>query len=637
MRTRAIQSIGLAVLAALTAPVVQAADTQPYEEYDKRTKGAQQVSPLSDGLFGDSVSLYNGSTDFSQTDIDLPGNDALPVRLTRRMSIEAIPFRMVADKLYGAGGWDVDVPYITGMFDGFMAWNVDVSGLEKPRCSYKFFPGTGPSAQINDIFSGYNIHIPGAGDTPMMAIMEANAPQPSDGQTHNWTTRDLAAFTCTSSLANGYPGEGFVMTTADGIKYTFNTALEKSPGPINSMGKSRPRVRIYLLATKIEDRYGHKVEYQYDGAGHPTRIQASDGRVITLTYSNGQLATATANGRTWTYQYTDGWLDKVTQPDGQAWTYSRVGSLRLGTQTMDWRMGSSCSNGPLLDEGSFDLTITHPSGARGVFEFDRKRHYRSGVSVRSCIVDIPSSGGDPPQYSLAVPNFFDVFSLMRKTITGPGMPSATWTYSYGTGPHALISGAPGTCTDTRVCALAKMVTVTDPIGVKTEHRFGMRYFLNEGKALGVRVITADGVVRRQETMEYMTDAEAANAPFPDYYASAWGGDDPRSNYLAPADAPDHCAGWDDLERQSRCGRSRRRRHRLHRGNLHRIRNRPNPARHWNVSPGSSRGTLTARRMRRTPDQRVKTHKPPPRQSGRRSRRPSRIASMPSTVGRVPSA
>ena len=533
MRTRAIQNIGLAVLVAMTAPVVYA-DTQPYEEYDKRTKGAQQVSPLTDGLFGDSVNLYNGSTDFSQTDIDLPGNDALPVRLTRRMSIEAIPFRMVADKIYGAGGWDVDVPYITGMFDGFMKWNVDVSGQEKPRCSYKFFPGTAPSARIGDIFSGYTIHIPGAGDQSMMTIMDANAPQPADGQVHNWTTRDLAAFGCTSATKNGYPGEGFVMTTADGIKYTFDVALEKYPGPINSMGKSRVRVRIYLLASKIEDRYGHKVEYQYDGAGHPTRIQASDGRLITLTYSNGQLATATANGRTWTYQYTDGWLDKVVQPDGQAWTFSRVGSLRLGTQTVDWRMGPSCSNPPGVDNGSFDLTITHPSGAKGTFEFDHIRHERSGVSVRSCIVDVPSSGGEPPLYSLAVPNFFDVFSLKRKTITGPGIATpSVWTYSYGGGPSDLIGGAPGTCQDTRYCALAKTVTVTDALGIKTEHRFGMRYFLNEGKPLGVRVITPDGVVRRQEIMEYLTDAEAASQPFPDYYASVWGGDDARANYLRP--------------------------------------------------------------------------------------------------------
>lgn len=534
MRTKVIHTIGAALFAALLAPVLHAADVQPYQEYSKRVKGAEQVSSLSDQLFGENVSLYNGATDFTQVDISLPGNDALPVQLVRRLPIEAIAFNMLPDKLYGAGGWDVDVPYITGMFDAEFKWNIDVSSLPQPRCSWKFFPRTIDNARINDIFSGYTIHIPGAGNKSLEGITDDGAPRPPGGQSDMWRTQDFDSFTCTSTTRNGYPGEGFVMHTPDGLKYTFDVGLEKSPGRISTKATSRPRVRIYLLVSKIEDRFGHKVEYQYDLAGHPTVIEASDGRKITMTYSNGQLATATANGRTWTYQYTDGWLEQVTQPDGRSWTYSRVGDLRLSKVDEEWRQSQYCNRSLPLEGDAFDLTITHPSGAAGTFEFDYRRHYRSGVSIRACVVDVPPMGQDPAKYSLAVPNFFDLYSLTRKTISGPGLATPlVWSYAYGYGPHELIGGAPGTCTDETICPSSKTAVVTDPTGVKNETIFGMRYHFNDGKLLGSRTIAPDGTVLHTETLEYLTDAGAEGQPFPDAFSGIWGGDDNRATYLRP--------------------------------------------------------------------------------------------------------
>ena len=47
----------------------------PYQEYLKKLRAAEMVAPLSSGLFGDRVSLYNGVTEFAVVDIDLPGND----------------------------------------------------------------------------------------------------------------------------------------------------------------------------------------------------------------------------------------------------------------------------------------------------------------------------------------------------------------------------------------------------------------------------------------------------------------------------------------------------------------------------------------------------------------------------------
>jgi len=62
--------------------------SEPYHDYRKRIESSQNLTSLSDALFGESVSLYNGKTEFLVTDIDLPGNGSLPVRLQRRFNVE---------------------------------------------------------------------------------------------------------------------------------------------------------------------------------------------------------------------------------------------------------------------------------------------------------------------------------------------------------------------------------------------------------------------------------------------------------------------------------------------------------------------------------------------------------------------
>lgn len=63
----------------------------PEYQYNKRVESSQSITALSDQLMGDSVSLYNGATEFAVTDIDLPGNNALPVRLVRRFPVTLKP------------------------------------------------------------------------------------------------------------------------------------------------------------------------------------------------------------------------------------------------------------------------------------------------------------------------------------------------------------------------------------------------------------------------------------------------------------------------------------------------------------------------------------------------------------------
>lgn len=103
-----ITSLSLAAVL-LVASSSAAAITQP-EEWAARIKTAQSVGALGTDLFGDSTNFYNGQTSFSVTDIDLPGNDKLPMRLTR--TIEAAPLTGVENSGL-LGSWELDAPYIS--------------------------------------------------------------------------------------------------------------------------------------------------------------------------------------------------------------------------------------------------------------------------------------------------------------------------------------------------------------------------------------------------------------------------------------------------------------------------------------------------------------------------------------------
>ncbi|MGE8453911.1 MAG: hypothetical protein ACN6OP_25535, partial [Pseudomonadales bacterium] len=101
----------------------QQAVQQPYQEYDKQVRSAEQVGALTSDLFGDAVNVYDQSASFQQTDIDLRGTNALPVRLSRKLAVRPIPTGGMPPQIYGgAGDWNIDVPFISGVFDSHYGW-----------------------------------------------------------------------------------------------------------------------------------------------------------------------------------------------------------------------------------------------------------------------------------------------------------------------------------------------------------------------------------------------------------------------------------------------------------------------------------------------------------------------------------
>lgn len=327
----------LALLAGSSSLLAQDA-IEPYVEYRKRIEAAQNISPLEHGLFGEQVSLYNGSTTFSVTDIDLPGNNALPVRLARRLSVELQPQNLIHSYdalLRGVGNWDVDVPYMAGTYL--------VSAGAALRCNAQYVPLGAPQGfHRGDIWQGVSVNIPGRGSMNALGML-AGLPRPSGGATYKLTTAERDMFECIP-MQPGFTGQGFRMTTTAGLRYDFDVATTRTAATLEALiiqdwnehyplQVYAPRNRQYLLASRIEDRFGNHVEFEYNANGHPTRIWSNDGREITLTYSNGRLATATSHGRTWQYTYTHAGsglyarLSQVKQPDDSTWQYSYSSDL----------------------------------------------------------------------------------------------------------------------------------------------------------------------------------------------------------------------------------------------------------------------------------------------------------------------
>ncbi len=486
------------------SPPSQAASI--YGETDKLIRAGRSVQALGPDLFGDKVNLYTGAVEFVQTDVSLPGNNDLPVRVGRRL----VPGSEI--RVAGIfGDWDLDIPHLHGVFAAVNGggW---VSSSRAGRCTNYSAPPQVLGSQNQGTFNpdeywhGTFLYMPGAGSEEILTRESANGNVPSDGNAWPLVTRSMWSLRCG-------PNETFVARTPDGVEYRFDrlagrtypVLIKGSPAPDNLAAKSStaakagssaaanastaaaaanptpnrfdgymvPRTEWWMLPTLATDRHGNTVTFNYDPARswRLTSIEASDGRRLTLTYeSTGDRVSTVSDGtRTWTYTYGTGEvppLVQVTQPDRSTWQFS-VGQF---TQVAPFSGGEDCE---LPQGGRDDVTgsMTHPSGAVGTFLIRSTWHGRSFVE-RQCSYNTAEG------YSRVIfPRFFNTQALQTKTLSGPGLPTQTWSYAYSA---AAASSSWSTCTGT--CPDTKTVEVTDPRNMVTRYTFSNRFYA-EGQAL----------------------------------------------------------------------------------------------------------------------------------------------------------
>jgi hypothetical protein len=522
--------LGAMLLVALVSPV-HAQVTIP-QEYDKLIKHRGEITAFGNEGFGDKIDLGSGGLQITQTDIDIPGNNALPVRVSRRF---------LAGNQYGGGFfgvWSLDLPHLHGTFANHVynpkGWTVPGSGVDVyKRCSKFSAPPVvffqSGVYKPDEYWYGSFFHLPGAGDQELLGA-GSGTHAPNDGNTYPIVTKEGAAVRCValaSTSESGSQGEGFEVVTPDGLIYTLNqmmssaVALISKPVGQKTLLKSErssrqttsgpvilpnlavdftlPRNEVYIYPTKVTDRFGNSVTYTWSTTNpwQLTQISSSDGRQITFTY--GTNIVVSDGTHTWTYASSGG-IDTVTLPDGSAWRYNLSSLFNFELQTD----GDGCDS-DIVNSGLTDLTgsVTAPTGATATFTLTPVLMGRSWVP-KQCVYD---SGGYPI-YAVEPKEFFNL-AVTGKTITGPGLPAGgkTWAYAYGA-PNSCWSSGSGACTASS--PTTRSMTMTNPDGVVNQYTFGNKFAVNEGMQVKVDYgWNGTSALRSVET----TYADAYAAPY----------------------------------------------------------------------------------------------------------------------------
>ncbi|WAW97476.1 RHS repeat protein [Xanthomonas citri pv. malvacearum] len=521
----------------------------PWEEYDKLIGKRSTIAALGPTLLGDQVDLVSGALSFRHADVELPGNDALPVALARTFQVDVrtdVPYHDLP-----FADWDLDVPRLSGSF---------ASDWPDARCAVPSVEAAAPpTVQVGDKYfyapdywHGLRADMPGGGE---MLVLGQDGARPASGGPYYWTTAYRTVFACLGALKNG-SGQGFLATTADGTRYWFDWMAQYHEPSLKGTVKSGAthylaRRTNVLYATRIEDRHGNWVTYDYANAWNAparlTAITSGDGRRMTLAYNgSGQIQSVSAGTRTWSYAYSGSGVDKhlasVTLPDGSQWRFDLAA---LSNALIRYEKGQAgdpvraCGDPGGVISGGFSGSVTHPSGAVGTFAVQPWRHGRSNVP-RVCN-EYTTPSNDPNDDVAVYPWAYDAFSLVNKTLSGPGVAPLQWQYDY----TAQISFAPGTgpvCTSGNCaaptclsddCAGTAVTTVTAPSGEWTRYTHGNSYRYNEGKLLKVERGAASAASASVTTTSYALAQTGMPYVQPIARSPQWRGDGFVSEYPRP--------------------------------------------------------------------------------------------------------
>lgn len=508
--------LGLLVMQVPFCAGAQSADSVTiFEEYGKLIQRQGAVAALGGELFGDRVSLYTGSLEFVQTDVNLSGNNGLPVSVGRRF----LPNQAMANLDGNFADWDLEIPHLHGVFSNLQTWATTGSGYTSyNRCSEFGAPpvepaqqsGAGGSFAPDEYWQGNFVYIPGNGDEEIL-IRNPATPAPGDGNSYPLVTRSGAVIRCLPSLDGG-SGEGFEVLTTDGTLYRFDhlasraTSQLTKPGgaPIlsRSQGSSPPdnspmavndgyllrRREAWILPTLVTDRMGNTVTYNWDGADGwlLNSMVASDGRSLTFTYVGGttphRIATVNDGVRTWTYSYVGDRLAQVTLPDARTWSFD-LEPIRFMPGYVE---GGSCGSAGEAAYSSRTGTLTHPSGVQGSFTLSPVTMGRSYVPI-NCLSYRPSENPHSTGFA-QYPGETVQAALTSKQISGVGLPAGGMNWAY-------VYGSPGTCYQPNTFAgeamgpacnasspTTRIVVVTGPDD-NVRYVFGNRFQVNEGQLL----------------------------------------------------------------------------------------------------------------------------------------------------------
>ncbi|HEL5026875.1 TPA: RHS repeat protein [Stenotrophomonas maltophilia] len=505
-----------AVLLVICSLLPHAASAQTYgaeERGIERVRSAMELQAVKiDGAFGEVWAPYNGTVSFSVADVSWEGNSQIPVEFRRSTVVRERRFwhpgdARMSDEFGGLDDWNLDLPMIYGQFAQSLGWQTTDTN-PYARCSVPALPKSSTTTQkAADFWNGYRLNVPGNANRTLLDVRDtAGLTKPQTGRTYTLGTKDLWMVSCLPSTKNGYPGEGFLVESPDGLRYYMDWVVTKtattsvtyaaSRSPLVPQTNPMARSMVYFIASRIEDRFGNWVNFTFNG-NNVTRIDSNDGRWINVGYTGNRVAYIdSARGR-WSYAYSgNGMLAAVSRPDGSAWTYQSTGRLQATSEKMEFSDSgpATCNNAPIITGEDYAYSVTNPSGAVGSFSFKYTGLTRNNIP-RLC-----SKPAYTFEYWIIPPAEYS-YALVNKTVSGPGLATATWQYQYQTGEQIWedqCSGLPA------LCAQPRVTTVTHPDSHREYFEHGNMFNVNDGMLLKQRWVSAGAspVVLRELTNEY---------------------------------------------------------------------------------------------------------------------------------------
>lgn len=517
---------GLATL--LMCGVVPSSSAQtvtPDQEYSRYLTAAQTITPVTE--FGDQVSLRDGGLSFRQVDVELPGTGPT-IRIVRTFRVADRAGRIKDTSGNSMGEWELALPRLktltnasrtTSGFYGPYGWQV--SEGSDARCTQINGPGTVTRSKVDPVepetwWAGYQL----VEDSGEEENVLAHSPAPSQ-PTHVARTKGNWLIACLSSTSNGQPGEAFLAIAPDGTRYWLDYLVYKTAPSVSGL-----LARNYgsMLVTRVEDRFGNWVTYHYS-AGILDAIDASDGRHVSLTnngYNITSVTVASASGnRTWQYGYTTedrlGALTSVVLPDGASWQFSLDSLFYIGIppQSSGNCYGTAQNDG--LTGTPHTGGITAPSGATATYSVRVLHIGRSYVSKVCWSPDGANTYAEIPKDSWA-------FAITSKTVSGAGLPQATWTYNYSPGNSSWNSDCGSGCVST------VWTDVTEPDGTRHRSIFGNKFDGAENLLQRTETYAAQsGVLIQAKDISYaISPLIESNSPYP--WRSVGFDFTPRSNW-----------------------------------------------------------------------------------------------------------
>jgi hypothetical protein len=528
----------LAIVLLLGMPIASFAQTYG-EESARRVAVAERIEPVGAAAFGEQLSLYNGTLKFRTVDVSLPSNNGLKVEFARLLGGNA------SENFWG---WDIDVPKISGLMptDWTGGWTPD-----PPETAYN---QAGVPFAKRYYWSGFTLQVDGESTPLLYRGSDTRIATPGGSSDFRFMTK--AGWALRVVPAASGVGSTLIAFAPDGTKYYFDHLVTSfysvvqhptkfrtvvNSGPGYSVTSVFPEVldrnQQTLFVSRIEDRFGNWVNYEWQGA-RLARIYANDGREIVIASDKVlpqvseavddryEVRTVTASGRVWQYNSTvnaSGFITwTVTNPDLSTWAYEGspdgpIGYAREYTGT-DFVQHSllhdimTCTKAyDFTANQSKTLKVKNPSGATATYQLVPMRHGRTNVPY-GCM----QMSDDQNTWNNLFTAFDDVWSLVKKTVTGVGLQTLETTYRYeglasAYEPSAAALVAPG---ETLSLPNYKTVTVTEPDGRSMKLVYGRDWGTNEGFLMSVRAYSAQGQLLRQTDNAYLSKDEALAQPFP---------------------------------------------------------------------------------------------------------------------------